>query len=118
VCAAEAGRARGRGVIAFLAALVALAVVAVTVLAAALRRASGALARARAARRRAREVNDDVVQALVLALYALDRGDVDKARRMVDDALGRARGMLPELSSGESVARGDLRRELPAALDS
>jgi Tfp pilus assembly protein PilF len=100
-----------------LAALAALAVVAAIVLALALGRTAAALARARAARRRAREVNDDVVQALVLAVYALDRGDVDRARGLIDGALEHARRMISDLIGGETVEPGDLRRETPAGVD-
>jgi hypothetical protein len=102
---------------ALLAALAALAVIAAIVLALALGRNAAALARARAARRRAREVNDNVVEALVLAVYALDRGDVARARETIDDALGPARGLISDLVGGETVEPGDLRRETPAGVD-
>ena len=67
--------------------------------------------------RRALEVHDGVLQALVVAHYALDTGDADKAARAIRTAHDGARSLVEELlgpSSTEPLP-GDLRRRAPAA---
>ena len=67
--------------------------------------------------RRAMEINDNIVQGLVVARYALEAGQVDRATQAVDDTLGRAREImtrqLAEITGEERELRpGDLvRRE-------
>jgi PAS domain S-box-containing protein len=79
--------------------------------------AEEALAAARIARRQATELNDNVVQGLVLAKYALGRDDDASAARMIDDTLGHARRMITDLIGRDAVRPGDLRREEPARVD-
>jgi hypothetical protein len=75
------------------------------------------LAAARLARRQATELNDNVVQGLALAKYALARGDAETAARMIDGTLGQARRMISDLIGAEPVEPGDLRREQAVGLD-
>jgi HTH-type transcriptional regulator, bacterioopsin transcriptional activator and related proteins len=66
--------------------------------------------------RRALEVHDGVLQALVVAHYALDTGDAAKAARAIRAAHDGARSLVEELlgpSSTEPLP-GDLRRRAPA----
>ncbi|HLM34431.1 MAG TPA: PAS domain S-box protein [Gaiellaceae bacterium] len=75
------------------------------------------LAAARSARRQATELNDNVVQGLVLAKYALGGGDRTTATRMIDGTLGQARRMIADLIGSERVQAGDLRRDQPVDID-
>jgi PAS domain S-box-containing protein len=72
------------------------------------------LARHDLARRQATELNDTVVQALVLAKYALDRGDTEASARALESALAHARRMIDDLMGDEAVQPGQLRRAAPA----
>lgn len=79
---------------------------------------AGILASVIARHRRAVEINDEILQTLVLARYALDGGSGD-ARALVDQAVRRTRGLIGELLGGEAGAAstalpGDLRRAAPA----
>jgi PAS domain S-box-containing protein len=80
-------------------------------------RAEDELAAARVARRQATELNDNVVQGLVLAKYALGGGDRNTAVRMIDGTLGQARRMIADLIGPDGVEAGDLRRDQPADVD-
>ena len=62
--------------------------------------------------RRAMERQDDVVQALVVATYALELGDVDKAKTAVASALEQSRTLLSELAE-RSEPQGLTRRQAP-----
>jgi GAF domain-containing protein len=66
--------------------------------------------------RRALEVHDGVLQALVVAHYALDTGDSDKAARAIRAAHDGARSLVEELLGPASTEPlpGDLRRRAPA----
>ena len=64
---------------------------------------------ARASANAASQINDDVVQSLVLAKYALDRGDVDEAQARVDETLASAKQIVAGLTPPD-VRPGDLRR--------
>jgi hypothetical protein len=64
---------------------------------------------ARASATAASQINDDVVQSLVLARYALDRGDVEEARARVDETLASAKQIVDGLTPPD-VRPGDLRR--------
>jgi hypothetical protein len=64
---------------------------------------------ARASASAASQINDDVVQSLVLAKYALDRGDVDEAQARVDETLASAKQIVEGLTPPD-VRPGDLRR--------
>jgi PAS domain S-box-containing protein len=79
--------------------------------------AEEALAGARMARKQAAELNDNVVQGLVLAKYALARDDRTAAARMIDGTLGQARRMIADLIGRQDVQPGDLRREHAAGVE-
>jgi GAF domain-containing protein len=71
--------------------------------------AGGAIAR----RRQALELNDDILQALVVTRYAIDRDRLDTARETLDAALASAREMISSLLGDEDegdALPGDLRR--------
>jgi hypothetical protein len=59
--------------------------------------------------RAASQINDDVVQSLVLAKYALGAGQVDEAQSRIDETLESARRIVEGLSP--DVRPGHLRRE-------
>jgi PAS domain S-box-containing protein len=80
------------------------------------RLAEEALVTARLARRQARELNDNVVQGIVLAKYALDRGDAATAATMVESTLTEARRMIHDLLGEAEVEPGHLRREAAAGV--
>ena len=64
---------------------------------------------ARASADAATQINDDVVQSLVLAKYALERGDVDEAQAHIDETLASAKQIVAGLTPPD-VRPGDLRR--------
>jgi hypothetical protein len=64
---------------------------------------------ARASANAASQINDDVIQSLVLAKYALDRGDFDEAQARVDETLASAKQIVAGLTPPD-VQPGDLRR--------
>jgi PAS domain S-box-containing protein len=66
-------------------------------------------------RRRAIELNDTVIQTLALAAYSLD-GDVEKARRLVHQALEHCQRIVDELLAADdgTIVPGALRRQAPA----
>ncbi len=70
-------------------------------------------------RRQALEINDNVVQGLVAAAYALDAEQYPVVATYVDRTLSSARGMMDDLLEpldGEDLAPGDLVRALPATV--
>jgi hypothetical protein len=69
---------------------------------------------ARAVVQTAAVINDNVIQSLVLAKYALERGDVPEARSRIDETLHEAREIIDGLVEPQHVRAGDLRREQPA----
>lgn len=58
------------------------------------------------------ERQDDVVQSLVVATYALELGDVEKAKAAVANALDQSRTLLSELAE-RSESQGLTRRQAP-----
>jgi hypothetical protein len=64
---------------------------------------------ARASANAASQINDDIIQSLVLAKYALDRGDFDEAQARVDETLASAKQIVAGLTPPD-VQPGDLRR--------
>jgi GAF domain-containing protein len=73
--------------------------------------------------RRALEINDNIVQGLALAKYAIAAGDVDQGVKAIDDTLERARDIitaqLEEVAAGGRPLRpGDLVRQGPSSLHS
>ncbi len=71
-------------------------------------------------RRQALEINDNVVQGLTVAKYALDAGDYDDARRAIERTLAAARHIITDLlDEGPDDLRlvaGDLVRLEPATV--
>ncbi len=70
-------------------------------------------------RRQALEINDNVVQGLVAAAYALDQGQTPTALAYLDQTLSAARAMMDDLLEpldGEGLQPGDLVRMTPAAI--
>lgn len=70
-------------------------------------------------RRQALEINDNVVQGLSSAVYALDQGDHDLAQDLVRRTLHSARNMMDDLLDpvGNQLVPGDLIRSAGAALE-
>ena len=71
-------------------------------------------------RRQALEINDNVVQGLTVAKYALDAGNQEDARRAIESTLAAARHIITELlDEGPDDLRlvaGDLVRLEPATV--
>jgi GAF domain-containing protein len=65
--------------------------------------------------REATEINDNVIQALVLAKYAHEAGDAERAAEALDRTLAEARRIVEELQAAVGTRPGDLRRSGPAA---
>jgi PAS domain S-box-containing protein len=70
-------------------------------------------------RRQALEINDNIVQGLTSASYALDEGDVDGAGSYVGRTLTAARNMMDDLlePNGQQLAPGDLVRSSATGLE-
>jgi PAS domain S-box-containing protein len=70
-------------------------------------------------RRQALEINDNVVQGLTSAAYALERDDPDQAASFIGRTLSAARDMMDDMlePSGEELHPGDLVRSSAASLD-
>jgi PAS domain S-box-containing protein len=70
-------------------------------------------------RRQALEINDNVVQGLTAATYALERSDTAQATSFIARTLHAARDMMDDLlePSGEQLHPGDLIRSAPANLE-
>jgi CheY-like chemotaxis protein len=70
-------------------------------------------------RRQALEINDNVVQGLVAASYALDQEQMSASRAYLDQTLSAARAMMDDLLEpldGAGLQPGDLVRTTPAAI--
>ena len=70
-------------------------------------------------RRQALEINDNVVQGLVAAAYALDQEQMSASRAYLDQTLSAARAMMDDLLEpldGQGLQPGDLVRTTPAAI--
>ncbi len=74
------------------------------------------LAEAARRRRSALQINDDIVQGLAVATYALDLGQEDLARDRIAETLESARGIITDLLGEEDdpVIAGSLRRSTTA----
>jgi len=68
------------------------------------------LERQRVTERSAADLNDDVVQSLVLAKYAFDRGEHDRGVALVDRSLDQAQDLIARLLSEVEPEPGELRR--------
>lgn len=77
-----------------------------------------ALAQAHLRRQQALEINDNIVQGLAVAKYALDLGEVDRARPAIEETLAAARKIISDLVEevGEEMelGPGTLTRDIAA----
>ena len=76
--------------------------------------ASTELARAELSRRHALEINDNVVQRLVIAKYALDRGATETSQQKLAETLRETQQLVTSLLEQKDIVPGSLRREEPA----
>ena len=76
--------------------------------------ANAELQRADLSRRHALEINDNVVQRLVLAKYALDRGATETSRQKLEETLRETQQLVTSLLEEREITPGALRREAPA----
>ena len=70
-------------------------------------------------RRQALEINDNIVQGLTVAKYALDAGDTAQTREAVEETLRKARTLISDLlgeSGGIELLAGELQRETAASI--
>jgi hypothetical protein len=70
--------------------------------------------------RQALEINDNIVQGLSVAKYALDQGEDGKSKAAVEETLKKARTLITELLGEEdsevALGPGELRRRRPATV--
>jgi hypothetical protein len=76
--------------------------------------ANADLQRADLSRRHALEINDNVVQRLVLAKYALDRGATETSQQRVAETLRETQQLVTSLLEEREITPGSLRRDAPA----
>jgi hypothetical protein len=76
--------------------------------------ANAELQRADLSRRHALEINDNVVQRLVLAKYALDRGATETSRQKLAETLRETQQLVTSMLEERAIEPGSLRREVPA----
>jgi hypothetical protein len=72
------------------------------------------LQRADLSRRHALEINDNVVQRLVLAKYALDRGATETSQQKLAETLRETQQLVTSLLEEREITPGALRRDVPA----
>jgi len=71
----------------------------------------------RARERHAVEINDNIVQGLTVAKYALEVGRDDQSRQAVEETLRKSQQLISELLGDEGeIAPGHLRRDRPAVV--
>ena len=72
----------------------------------------------KARERQAVEINDNIVQGLSVAKYALDQGRDEQSKKAVEDTLRNARELITELIGEDEVqlGAGEIRRKRPAAV--
>ncbi|MFL5840788.1 MAG: hypothetical protein ACJ77Z_10115 [Thermoleophilaceae bacterium] len=75
------------------------------------------LERAELSRRHALEINDNVVQRLVVAKYALDRGATEASQQKLAETLRETQQLVTSLLEQKDIAPGSLRRETPAGTE-
>jgi hypothetical protein len=75
------------------------------------------LQRAELSRVHALEINDNIVQRLVVAKYALERGSADTSREKLSETLEEAQQLVSSLLEGKDIGPGVLRREAPAGTE-
>jgi hypothetical protein len=76
--------------------------------------ANAELERADLSRQHALEINDNVVQRLVLAKYALDRGATETSQQKLSETLRETQQLVTSLLEEKEIGPGSLRREGPA----
>ena len=79
--------------------------------------ANAQLVRADVSRRHALEINDNVVQRLVLAKYALDRGATETSQQKLAETLHETQQLVTSLLEEKDIVPGSLRREKPAGTE-
>jgi GAF domain-containing protein len=77
---------------------------------------------ARDRERRALDINDNIVQGLTVAKYAIGQGHVAEGMRAIDDTLARARQLITDQLTDATFAHGgprpgDLVRDAPLEMD-
>lgn len=77
-------------------------------------RANAELERADLSRAHALEINDNVVQRLVLAKYALDRGATETSQQKLAETLRETQQLVSSLLEEKEIAPGSLRRSAAA----
>ena len=82
-----------------------------------LREARAQLERRTLSQRQALEINDNILQGLVLAQYALERDDRETQERAIASTLTEARRIISELLAQAEVKSGELRRLTGTELD-
>jgi signal transduction histidine kinase len=75
------------------------------------------LERHRVEEEHARDLNDNVIQGLTLAKYAIDAGQYERGQAALAAALEEARRMMSTLLRDAEIRAGDLRRRTPADLE-
>jgi hypothetical protein len=76
--------------------------------------ANAELQRADLSRRHALEINDNVVQRLVLAKYALDSGATETSQQKLAETLRETQQLVTSLLEEREITPGSLRRDAPA----
>jgi hypothetical protein len=79
--------------------------------------ANAQLQRAELSRVHALEINDNIVQRLVVAKYALERGSAETSREKLAETLQEAQQLVSSLLEGKEVGPGVLRRTTPAGTE-
>lgn len=79
--------------------------------------ATSELQRAELSRIHAIEINDNVVQRLVVAKYALDRGATESSQAKLSETLREAQQLVTSLLEEKDIGPGVLRRAAPAPTD-
>jgi hypothetical protein len=79
--------------------------------------ATAELQRAELSRMHAIEINDNVVQRLVVAKYALDRGATESSQAKLSETLREAQGLVTSLLEEKDIGPGVLRRGGAAPTD-
>lgn len=75
------------------------------------------LQRADLSRRHALEINDNVVQRLVLAKYALDRGATETSQEKLAETLRETQQLVTSMLEEREIEPGSLRRDAPAEVE-
>jgi hypothetical protein len=76
--------------------------------------ANAELQRADLSRKHALEINDNVVQRLVLAKYALDRGATETSQQKLAETLRETQQLVTSMLEEREIQPGSLRRDAPA----